>query len=1062
MPELRRRRGDSGGRGASVADEAVPRVVRVFVSSTFRDMQAERDELAKQTFPALRKLCESREVTWGDVDLRWGITDEQKAEGEVLPTCLAEIGGCRPFFIGILGERYGWVPDAIEPLALEREPWLADHADRSVTELEILHGVLNDPDAADHTFFYLRDPAYVKGKPVEQFGETPAPEEVLNFGQVEADRRAANRSAKLAELKARVRSSGLPVREDYADPRALGALVLADLTALIESLFPDGSAPGALTREATEHEAFARSRARVYIGRKAYSDRLDAHARGEGSALVVIGASGSGKSALLANWALGYRAAHPDVFVLPCFVGASPAGTDWAGMVRRIIGELSRRFDLKVEIPDPSQELRATFATTLHRAAAKGRVVLVIDAVNQLEDREGALDLSWVPPAVPDGIRLVVSTLPGRPLDEAIQRGWPTLAVEPLEPTERAALIVAYLKSYSRALGSTLVTRVSEAPQCANPLYLRALLDELRMWGEHETLGKQIDHYLKAKSIGALYELILARYEQDYERDRPHLVRDAFTGLWAARRGLSETELLDLLGTDANPLPRAHWSPLFLASESSLTNRSGLLTFFHDYLRQAVETRYLPTDDDKHAAHLRLADYFTPRDTNPRTIDELWWQLAESQEWRRLFDLLANAEYLEPAWTAARLEVRTAWARVEANSALRLVDAYASVIDAPEKQGVSFAAILSSLLTETSHPEQALSLNERLIRLFRSTDDKRNLSAALLNRGGILDRGGNLDGALALYTEAEQLCRETGDQGGLARALTNQSSILHQRGNLPGAMALLTEVERILRTQSDRAGLNTTLGNRANILKALGDPDGAMVLLREVEAGCRELGDQDGLQFSLSSQGDVLYLMGDLSGAMDRYREAEWLCREIGDPAGLQDSHYAQANILYDRGGLDGAMDLLKEQERICREIWHAAGLRRSLGGQALILRARGELDGAMALRQEEARLSREQSNLGALSVSLSNQALILKERGDFEGSLVLMKQEETICRELRTPEGLAVSLINQASLLGSLMDRPREALPLAEEAFRLANECHLGGLAARIVPLLNLLRTGG
>ena len=67
------------------------RVIRVFVSSTFRDMQAERNELVKRTFPQLRKLSESRGVTWGEVDLRWGITDEQKAEGKVLPICLEEI-----------------------------------------------------------------------------------------------------------------------------------------------------------------------------------------------------------------------------------------------------------------------------------------------------------------------------------------------------------------------------------------------------------------------------------------------------------------------------------------------------------------------------------------------------------------------------------------------------------------------------------------------------------------------------------------------------------------------------------------------------------------------------------------------------------------------------------------------------------------------------------------------------------------------------------------------------------------------------------------------------------
>lgn len=54
-------------------------------------MQTEREELVKRIFPQLRKLCEDRFVTWGEVDLRWGITDEQTAEGKVLPIGLEEI-----------------------------------------------------------------------------------------------------------------------------------------------------------------------------------------------------------------------------------------------------------------------------------------------------------------------------------------------------------------------------------------------------------------------------------------------------------------------------------------------------------------------------------------------------------------------------------------------------------------------------------------------------------------------------------------------------------------------------------------------------------------------------------------------------------------------------------------------------------------------------------------------------------------------------------------------------------------------------------------------------------
>ena len=64
----------------------------------------------------------------------------------MLPICLAEIDRSRPYFIGLLGQRYGWVPEELPDGLAEQLPWLAGLAGTSVTEMEILHGVLNDPD----------------------------------------------------------------------------------------------------------------------------------------------------------------------------------------------------------------------------------------------------------------------------------------------------------------------------------------------------------------------------------------------------------------------------------------------------------------------------------------------------------------------------------------------------------------------------------------------------------------------------------------------------------------------------------------------------------------------------------------------------------------------------------------------------------------------------------------------------------------------------------------------------------------------------------------------------
>ena len=84
------------------------RRIRVFVSSTFRDMVEERNELMTQTWPELRRFCRERLVELIEVDLRWGIAEEQSTRKETLKLCLDEIRSCRPFFIVLLGERYGW------------------------------------------------------------------------------------------------------------------------------------------------------------------------------------------------------------------------------------------------------------------------------------------------------------------------------------------------------------------------------------------------------------------------------------------------------------------------------------------------------------------------------------------------------------------------------------------------------------------------------------------------------------------------------------------------------------------------------------------------------------------------------------------------------------------------------------------------------------------------------------------------------------------------------------------------------------------------------------------
>ena len=665
----------SAASGATPQPAERERVVRVFISSTFKDMIEDRNTLMAQTWPALRKLCRERSVEFVEVDLRWGITEEQSKRKETVQYCLDEIRRCRPYFIGLLGERYGWVPEAEafpEPL-LEREGWLKPEiARRSATELEILHGVLNDPTMAGRAFFYFRDPAFSErlaaaGEP--QMVEGSEPQEVEKHGAAEAARRAQWRRERLADLKGRIRTlcqeRGMPLRDAdrYADPEALAALVLEDLTAAIDAEFPADRVPDVWAREARDHEAYAQSRrSPYYIGRDAYFQRLDAYARdgADNCGLTVLGESGAGKSALLANWLGRWREAHPGAFVFQHYIGSSPMSAGHLALMRRLMVAIVRwcaepgtptGFGSEEErIPAQSEEIVKVFPEYLGRLAYQARqrgvpALIVLDALNQIEDRERGRLLGWLPYRFPLDLRLLVSTLPSETLEALGPRGWPSLTVEPLGAAERTELIARYLSHHSRGLSEARTRAIAQAPACANPLYLKSLLDDLRATGVNRRLDAQIGNYLQAPDIPALLVKVLARYEHDYERDRPGLVREALSLIWAARRGLTEAEVLHLLKPkDLPQLPLAVWTPLRLAMEEGLVDRGGILGFGHDFLRAAVEAAYVPDAAVAKTLRLRLADDFEAQAVSARNCDELPWLLRQVEARTRLRNCLLDID----------------------------------------------------------------------------------------------------------------------------------------------------------------------------------------------------------------------------------------------------------------------------------------------------------------------------------------------------------------------------------------------------------------------------------
>ncbi len=103
------------------------RTVRLFVSSTFSDLKAERNALQDEVFPRIKQLCLTKGFRFQAIDLRWGISEEAGRDNKTMRICLRELRRCqqdrpKPNFLILLGDRYGWrpLPEIIPAVLFEK------------------------------------------------------------------------------------------------------------------------------------------------------------------------------------------------------------------------------------------------------------------------------------------------------------------------------------------------------------------------------------------------------------------------------------------------------------------------------------------------------------------------------------------------------------------------------------------------------------------------------------------------------------------------------------------------------------------------------------------------------------------------------------------------------------------------------------------------------------------------------------------------------------------------------------------------------------------------------
>jgi NACHT domain- and WD repeat-containing protein len=608
--------------------------------------------------------------------------------------------------------------------------WPADDPRRvkyeaSATHQEIRAGALEAQDPQDHVFCYFRE---IDGLPAD---ESAAAYRDIRDGAVDADA-----EGRLLALRAQLegilpnehvhtyRAAWQSHQPEY-DRRDLCDDVERDLKAIINREIAEFKQRPTLEHEREAHREFAEERYRHFVGRQDVLERIDGYLADPTAnrPLVIHGVSGCGKTALMAE---AFRrleeslpstlSSRPSTLVFR-FIGATPGSSD----LRTLLGDLCREFGVQ-EIPQDMNELVRAFRSQLSTEQSGGGqdeakqpptdqrpIVLFLDALDQLNPADNARILYWMPRELKPNVKLVVSVLETQPdADDRTRREdpydlarriWPQSLVEigPLDEASAAGLLDAWLAEAGRTLQPEQRAEVlGKFAHCPLPLYLKLAAEEARRWRSWEGVQPL------SGTVEGLLEQLLVRLERP-EHHGETLVGRSLAYLAAGKNGLTEDELLDVLSRDKDvvqnfaqrspespkikendPLPVIVWSRLLDDIHRYMTHRRAdgtvVMDFYHRQVGEAVQKRYLPSEEVRARAHQQLADYFatldywaetleaqrararrlppTPRPANVRKVVELPYHRLEvaklagkddphSKHWDAVADLLTDWQFLE-------------------------------------------------------------------------------------------------------------------------------------------------------------------------------------------------------------------------------------------------------------------------------------------------------------------------------------------------------------------------------------------------------------------------------
>ncbi len=336
--------------------------------------------------------------------------------------------------------------------------------------------------------------------------------------------------------------------------------------------------------------------------------------------------------------------------------------------------------------------------------------------------------------------------------------------------------------------------------------------------------------------------------------------------------------------------------------------------------------------------------------------------------------------------------------------------------------------------------DAALAASEQARRWAAEGEDRAGQAQALIVGGQALMQKG-------IYGHAKGRCRRAAEIAGaagapiqLARARSILGKVAHRRGDYPAARRQHEAALRLQQEIDDRPGQVQSLRHLGEVANAQADYDAARGYYLAALKLARQIGDRPQEGQILLDLGEIDWRQGAFQRAAVSLQESLALARSTGDRFTAAAVLNGMGIVASQQGRYAEAVGYWEQSLAIKQEIGDRAGASKTLNNLGTVARRQKEYDRAIRYYEQSLAIKQEIGDLAGMDGTLQNMGVVAEGQGQYDRALDYYERGLAIARKIgdRAAEGMMLTNLGRVAWHQGQHDRAieyhRQSLDIARE----------------------------